>query len=141
MLRNRAATNAARVASLPKDIAAWLHIGEDGSVTVYTGKVEMGQNIRTSLTQAVAEELHVPVSKDSDGDGRYPTHSLRSRNFRQSHHSGNEFAVAQSGVGRSRYFDWFGCSSMADRPEASQRGRRKDYGLREQAHASSTRRW
>ncbi len=27
----------------------------------YTGKVEIGQNIRTSLTQVVAEELHVPV--------------------------------------------------------------------------------
>lgn len=52
-----------QVASLPKDIAAWLHIGEDGSVTVYTGKVEMGQNIRTSLTQAVAEELRVSVTK------------------------------------------------------------------------------
>jgi nicotinate dehydrogenase subunit B len=49
--------------SLPKEIAAWLHIGEDGGVTVYTGKVEMGQNIRTSLTQAVAEELRVPVEK------------------------------------------------------------------------------
>jgi nicotinate dehydrogenase subunit B len=47
--------------SLPKEIAAWLHIGEDGRVTVYTGKVEMGQNIRTSLSQAVAEELHVPI--------------------------------------------------------------------------------
>src|SRR5207244_12304706 len=35
---------------------------EDGGVTVYTGKVEMGQNIRTSLTQAVAEELRVPVA-------------------------------------------------------------------------------
>jgi isoquinoline 1-oxidoreductase len=47
---------------LPKEIGAWIHIDEDGSITVYTGKVEMGQNIRTSLTQAVAEELHVPVS-------------------------------------------------------------------------------
>ena len=44
---------------LPQDISAWLHVGEDGSVTVFTGKVELGQNIRTSLTQAVAEELHV----------------------------------------------------------------------------------
>jgi nicotinate dehydrogenase subunit B len=52
-----------QVASLPKDIAAWLHIGEDGGVTVYTGKVEMGQNIRTSLTQAVAEELRVSVTR------------------------------------------------------------------------------
>ncbi len=48
--------------SLPEEIGAWLHIGENGTVTVYTGKVEVGQNIRTSLSQAVAEELHVPVS-------------------------------------------------------------------------------
>ncbi len=46
--------------SLPKEIGAWLHIGENGKVRVFTGKVEMGQNIRTSLTQAVAEELHFP---------------------------------------------------------------------------------
>jgi len=49
--------------SLPKEIDAWLHIGESGKVTVYTGKAEMGQNIRTSLSQAVAEELHVPIEK------------------------------------------------------------------------------
>ena len=45
-------------------VGAWLHIGEDGKVTVYTGKVEVGQNIRTSLSQIVAEELmfRMPVS-------------------------------------------------------------------------------
>jgi isoquinoline 1-oxidoreductase len=47
--------------SAPQDLAAWLHVGEDGTVTVYTGKVEVGQNSRTSLTQAVAEELRAPV--------------------------------------------------------------------------------
>ena len=46
---------------LPKDLAAWLHIDKDGKVTVFTGKVEMGQNIRTSLSQQVAEELRVSV--------------------------------------------------------------------------------
>jgi isoquinoline 1-oxidoreductase len=45
--------------SMPQEISAWLHIGEAGAVTVYTGKVEVGQNARTSLTQAAAEELHV----------------------------------------------------------------------------------
>jgi CO/xanthine dehydrogenase Mo-binding subunit len=50
---------------LPENIGAWLHIGENGAVTVYTGKAEMGQNIRTSLTQAVAEELHVKVGSIS----------------------------------------------------------------------------
>lgn len=43
-------------------IGAWIHILEDGTVQVFTGKVEVGQNIRTSLAQAVAEELHVPFS-------------------------------------------------------------------------------
>jgi len=47
---------------LPQQVSAWLHIGEDGVVTCYTGKVEVGQNARTSLTQAVAEELRAPVS-------------------------------------------------------------------------------
>ena len=49
--------------SLPNEIDAWLHIGENGKVTVCTGKVEVGQNIRTSLSQAVAEELHLPIEK------------------------------------------------------------------------------
>jgi len=43
------------------DIAAWLHIDEVGRVTAYTGKVEIGQNIRTSLAQAVADELRLPI--------------------------------------------------------------------------------
>ncbi|HEV3255406.1 MAG TPA: molybdopterin cofactor-binding domain-containing protein, partial [Gemmataceae bacterium] len=47
----------------PREIGAWLHIGEDGGATVYTGKVEIGQNIRTSLTQTVAEELRLAVPR------------------------------------------------------------------------------
>jgi len=45
-----------------RDLAAWLHVSEDGTVTVSTGKAEVGQNIRTSLTQAVAEELRAPLA-------------------------------------------------------------------------------
>jgi nicotinate dehydrogenase subunit B len=45
---------------IPKDLSAWLHIAADGQVKVFTGKVEVGQNIRTSLAQLVAEELKVP---------------------------------------------------------------------------------
>ncbi|MFY9802563.1 MAG: molybdopterin cofactor-binding domain-containing protein [Candidatus Acidiferrales bacterium] len=48
---------------LPQEIGAWLHVGDSGEVTVFTGKVEVGQNIRTSLSQAVAEELHVAAEK------------------------------------------------------------------------------
>lgn len=45
----------------PQELGARLHIGETGQVTVFTGKTEVGQNIRTSLAQAVAEELRLPV--------------------------------------------------------------------------------
>jgi nicotinate dehydrogenase subunit B len=44
------------------ELAAWLHIDPNGAVTVCTGKVEIGQNIRTSLAQTVADELRVPMS-------------------------------------------------------------------------------
>ncbi len=47
---------------LPKDLASWIHIGQDGQITAFTGKVEMGQNIRTSLAQQVAQELRVPLT-------------------------------------------------------------------------------
>jgi isoquinoline 1-oxidoreductase len=46
--------------ALPNDVGAWLHIAADGQVKVFTGKVEVGQNIRTSLAQLVAEELRAP---------------------------------------------------------------------------------
>ena len=47
---------------IPETVGAWLQVGEDGGVSVFTGKVEIGQNIRTSLAQAVAEELRVPLA-------------------------------------------------------------------------------
>jgi nicotinate dehydrogenase subunit B len=49
---------------VPEDrVAAWIHVGENGNVTIYSGKAEVGQNIRTSLAQIVAEELPVPLDK------------------------------------------------------------------------------
>ena len=62
-LRKSRAAGSGAASALPQEIDAWLHIAENGKVTVYTGKVEVGQNIRTSLSQAVAEELHVPIDK------------------------------------------------------------------------------
>lgn len=45
----------------PQEIGAWVHVGEDSTVTAYSGKVEIGQNVRTSLSQVVAEELRVRI--------------------------------------------------------------------------------
>ena len=38
---------------------AWIRVGADGSVTVFTGKAELGQGIRTALIALAAEELVV----------------------------------------------------------------------------------
>ena len=47
---------------LPTDFNAFLRIGVDGRVTCFTGKIEMGQGIVTSLAQMLAEELDVPLN-------------------------------------------------------------------------------
>jgi len=45
----------------PSDFNAFLRIGEDGRVTCFTGKIEMGQGPITSLPQMLAEDLDVPL--------------------------------------------------------------------------------
>lgn len=46
----------------PYDFNAILRIGTDGRVTCFTGKIEMGQGINTSLAQMLADELGVAFS-------------------------------------------------------------------------------
>jgi isoquinoline 1-oxidoreductase len=48
--------------TIPREVGAWVHIDGNGRVTGYTGKTEIGQNIRTSLAQAIADELRVPLA-------------------------------------------------------------------------------
>ncbi len=43
------------------DFNAYLRIGEDGRVTCFTGKIEMGQGPITSLAQTLADELDVSL--------------------------------------------------------------------------------
>ena len=45
----------------PTDVNAYLHIAEDGKVTLFSGKIEMGQGVMTSLTQMAAEDLGVAM--------------------------------------------------------------------------------
>jgi isoquinoline 1-oxidoreductase len=46
-----------------RNVAARIHLGKDGVITVLTGKVEVGQGARAELTQAAAEELRVPPAQ------------------------------------------------------------------------------
>jgi len=47
--------------SMPTDFNAYLRIGEDGRVSCFTGKIEMGQGVVTSLAQMLADELDVSL--------------------------------------------------------------------------------
>ena len=54
---------------LPRDLLAnrqldgWIRVDEEGMVTVFTGKAELGQGILTALSQIAAEELDVDLSR------------------------------------------------------------------------------
>ena len=48
-------------APLPEDFNAFLRIHEDGRVSCFTGKIEMGQGVITSLAQMLADELDVAL--------------------------------------------------------------------------------
>ena len=47
----------------PTTLNARLHIAKDGTITVFSGKVEGGQGARTEIAQAAAEELGVPLDQ------------------------------------------------------------------------------
>ncbi|HEX9397482.1 MAG TPA: molybdopterin cofactor-binding domain-containing protein [Burkholderiales bacterium] len=42
---------------------AWLRIDADGSVTLFSGKIELGQGIGTALTQIAADELDIELKR------------------------------------------------------------------------------
>src|SRR5687768_3389820 len=41
----------------------WIAIEPDGTITAFSGKVELGTGVRTALAQIVAEELDVPLER------------------------------------------------------------------------------
>jgi CO/xanthine dehydrogenase Mo-binding subunit len=42
---------------------AWIRVAPDGRITVFTGKAELGQGLRTALLQVAAEQLEVPTGQ------------------------------------------------------------------------------
>ena len=68
-LRSRVGLAQAAPAKLPGDLDhdrrldAWIKINADGTVTVFTGKVELGQGAKTALAQIAAEELDVALGR------------------------------------------------------------------------------
>jgi len=42
---------------------SWIGVGGDGTITIFTGKAELGQGIRTALMQVAADQLAVPFER------------------------------------------------------------------------------
>ena len=68
-----------------RSLDQWLSINRDGTVTAYTGKVEIGQGILTAIGQVVADELdvspariHVQSADTADGPDEGTTSGSRS---------------------------------------------------------------
>lgn len=61
-LNPSAPSTAAERPGYPSDFHTYLAIGANGRVTVFSGKIEMGQGVMTSLAQMAAEELGVDLA-------------------------------------------------------------------------------
>lgn len=55
--------NLLRATAGPKAIDSWIRLDTNGHVTVLTGKMELGQGVRTALMQMAAEELDVDMNR------------------------------------------------------------------------------
>lgn len=58
-----AAAQAARPALVPGELASYIAVNADGTVSAFFGKMDMGQGLFTSIGQIVAEELDVPFER------------------------------------------------------------------------------
>ncbi len=83
------------------DFNAYLRIGEDGRVTCFTGKVELGQGPITSLAQTLADELDVSLESVDMVMGDTELMSVRCRHVGLDDHTVLR-ACAQGGRCRSK---------------------------------------
>ncbi len=130
-----AAGAAAAPAAGPNEVDSWLAIAQDGSVTVFTDKVELGMGVSTAFAQIVAEELDVPVravlmvlgdtarTPDQGGVGGSTSIAVGSRPIRQAAAEGRrvllELASARLGVAPDRLVVRNGVVQDADAPSKS----------------------
>jgi nicotinate dehydrogenase subunit B len=90
LARSDAALAQAPGTKLPGSLAnnarldAWLKIGANGEVTIFTGKAEIGQGIKTALAQIAADEMDVSIERIAvvgADTARTPEEGVTSRSF------------------------------------------------------------
>ncbi len=47
----------------PRNLDSWVAVRQDGGITLFTGKVDLGTGIETALAQIAADELDVPFER------------------------------------------------------------------------------
>ena len=55
----------------PGEVDAFFAVHQDGTVTLYSGKVDLGQGLRIAIPQMAAEELGIDVERDHARRGRH----------------------------------------------------------------------
>src|SRR5262249_56316243 len=78
----------------------WIRINADGTATVFTGKVELGQGILTALRQIVAEELDLPLTRITmiSGDTRQTPNEGQTAGSQSVENSGTALRMAGAEV-------------------------------------------
>ena len=108
-----------------RKLDAWIRINADGSATVFTGKVELGQGIVTALAQIAAEELDLPLARVNmiSGDtGRTPNEGMTAGS-QSVENSGTALRLAAAEV-RAILIELASVAARDERGFAQRRGRR-----------------
>ena len=65
----------------PTQLDSWIAVSQDGTVTIFTSKVELGTGIETALAQIAAEELDVSLRKIKVDMGNHDLHVLARKGY------------------------------------------------------------
>ena len=119
---------------------SWIRVDADGRITVFTGKAELGQGIKTALIQIAAHELAVAPSADRPRHRRHRAHARRRRDRRQPFDAGQRHRDPERRRQRARAAGRSGGLAVRDRGRPDRDARRRRARARTAA-ASATANW
>ena len=133
-------------ARLPGDLAkypvldSWIRVDADGHITVFTGKAELGQGIKTALIQVAARRAGGRAGAHRPGHRRHRAHARRGRHRRQPFDAGQRHRDPQRRRQRARAAGRGGGVALRDRRRAGRAARRRGARARRPT-ASATASW
>ena len=103
--RRAQATRRSARRSTTSEVDGFVAVNADGSVTIYSGKVDLGQGLRIAIPQMAAEELSLDVAPDHADRRRHRAHARSGRDRRQLRHHARRRADPSGGGDRARGAD------------------------------------